>query len=216
MKITFANHEAELGAEGVLWIPALKLLCVADLHFEKGSFFSRFSTFLPPYDSLETIKQLEKAVSQYQPEILIAAGDSFHDKNAADRLSAELREQLDVLISRVQQWFWITGNHDPSIATHIKGTRAEELKIGGINFRHKTEGGAFAEVSGHYHPKLRKNIRGQMISARCFVREGNRLILPSFGKYTGGLDVNSPAFLEVVGAANRELFVAHEDRVFSF
>ena len=29
---------------------------------------------------------------------------------------------------------------------------------------------------------------------RCFVTDGNRLILPSFGAYTGGLDVLDRAF----------------------
>jgi hypothetical protein len=35
---------------------------------------------------------------------------------------------------------------------------------------------------------------GRSVRRRCFVSDGLRLILPSFGAYTGGLDVGDAAF----------------------
>ncbi len=49
------------------------------------------------------------------------------------------------------------------------------------------------EISGHFHPKAAVRVRNRRLSRRCFVTDGRRLILPSFGAYTGGLSVLDPA-----------------------
>ena len=36
-------------------------------------------------------------------------------------------------------------------------------------------------------------VAGRLVSGRCFAGDGRRLVLPSFGAYTGGLDVLDPA-----------------------
>ena len=71
------------------------------------------------------------------------------------------------------------------------------------------------EVSGHYHPKARVQLRGRRASGRCFVSDGVRLILPSFGAYTGGLDVLEPALAAVLRPDFR-VFVCGRARVFGF
>ena len=84
--LDFAGHRVELTPDGLIWIPRLKLLAAADIHFEKGSFFSRFTTFLPPYDTLENLARLQRIVDHYRPDLFIAVGDSFHDRAAALRI----------------------------------------------------------------------------------------------------------------------------------
>ena len=42
-------------------------------------------------------------------------------------------------------------------------------------------------MSGHYHPKARLSARGRSVSRRCFLLDCDRLILPAYGTYTGGL-----------------------------
>jgi metallophosphoesterase superfamily enzyme len=90
-----------LGAErmmldpaGVLHWPAQKLLCVADLHLEKGSAFARAGYFLPPYDTRVTLARLALLIRRYGPKRLVFLGDSFHDTNGAARLGAEDRAAL--------------------------------------------------------------------------------------------------------------------------
>ena len=39
---------------------------------------------------------------------------------------------------------------------------------------------------------------GQRISRPCFVVDRNRVILPAFGTYTGGLDVRNAAFSRLI------------------
>jgi len=49
------------------------------------------------------------------------------------------------------------------------------------------------EVAGHLHPCASVAKWGRSVRRRCFVSDGSRLILPSFGAYTGGLDVGDAA-----------------------
>jgi metallophosphoesterase superfamily enzyme len=70
---------------------------------------------------------------------------------------------------------------------------AEELTVRGIALRHIAEPGVQgAELSGHFHPKLRLRLQGRFISRPCAVRAGDRMILPAHGTLTGGLDASAP------------------------
>jgi DNA ligase-associated metallophosphoesterase len=177
---------------GALWWPARGVLVVADLHLEKGSSYARHN--LPPYDSQATLSQLEAVIDRRRPVQVICLGDSFHDRRAAERLAAEERARVQALAARVG-WTWIAGNHDPAPPADWGGTVEEDLTIGPLVFRHAADRNcpAAGEVSGHYHPKTRVRVRGKGVSARCFVADGRRLILPAFGAYTGGLSVLDPA-----------------------
>src|SRR5690606_13951049 len=89
---------------------------------------------------------------------------------------------------------WIEGNHDPGPIA-LGGEHRAEIAIGPLRFRHIARPGAVAEVSGHFHPKLR--LAGQ--TRRCFLTDGRRLILPAYGTYTGGLHCDDPAFAGLFG-----------------
>jgi len=215
---TMIVNGAELVADisGALFWPAQSTLVVADLHLEKGSAFAaRHGTLLPPYDSAATLRRLAAAVETYRPLQVLCLGDSFHDAGAAARLGpAELATMQD-LTARTR-WIWIAGNHDPEPPGALGGTVAADVAIGPLVFRHEARPGERAgEVSGHFHPKASVATRGRRLSARCFIEDGKRLILPAFGAYTGGLDVRDPAIRELFGAA----FAAHligRDRVHRF
>ncbi len=56
-----------------------------------------------------------------------------------------------------------------------------------------TRPGQAGEVAGHLHPATVVRRGGMSVRRRCFVSNGARLLLPSFGAYTGGLDVRDIA-----------------------
>lgn len=180
---------------GALYWPARETLVVADLHLEKGSSFARRGQLLPPYDSRTTLSQLSDAIGRRRPKRLICLGDSFHDADAAGRLGPEERETIRRLAAAVEAWIWIAGNHDPAPPADLGGeVVTDHLTDGPLVFRHEALATpAAGEISGHYHPKAAVTQRGRRISARCFVEDGRRAILPSFGAYTGGLNVLDPA-----------------------
>ena len=55
---SFANHEFLASPDGALFWRAERALLVADLHFEKASWFARLGQMLPPYDSIATLEAL--------------------------------------------------------------------------------------------------------------------------------------------------------------
>jgi hypothetical protein len=180
------------------------LLVVSDLHLEKGSSFAARGVLLPPYDTVATLGGLAAVIARYDPRMVIALGDSFHDRNAHDRLSAPDREAIATLQTR-RDWIWISGNHDPALPPDLGGVVASEVAIGPIVFRHEPTG-ASGEIAGHLHPKARVSTRGRSMERRCFACDGERAVMPAFGAYAGGLNIRDVAFAKIFGTPG---FMAH-------
>ncbi len=124
---------------------------------------------------------------------VVCLGDSFHDDDGPARLCARDAAVLKTLTGR-HEWIWIAGNHDPAPPAGLGGEATERLTCGAIVLRRRAKpAGAEFELSGHFHPKAHVKLRARRLTARCFVSDGRRLILPAFGAYAGGLNVLDPA-----------------------
>jgi uncharacterized protein len=189
---------------GALFWEEQRLLVVSDLHLEKGSSFATRGVLLPPYDTVATLGRLAAVVTRHDPRVVIALGDSFHDRNAHERLSLSDRDAVTALQTG-RDWIWISGNHDPFLPRDLGGTVAGEVAIGPITFRHEPTG-ARGEIAGHLHPKARVTARGRSMERRCFACDGERAVMPAFGAYAGGLSIRDAAFAKVFGARH---FTAH-------
>jgi DNA ligase-associated metallophosphoesterase len=190
---TLGGLACALDISGALHVAAHDTLLVADLHLEKGSSRARRGFMLPPYDTKATLDQLAAVVERYDPAVLVAMGDSFHDVGGPERLSPEDRETL----SRLQEgrrWIWITGNHDRSISGTVGGEVATEWRLADVVLRHEPTTGPEPEIAGHLHPVGKVVMRGRSVRRRCFVSDGQRMVMPAFGAYTGGLNVCEAAF----------------------
>ena len=196
---SFAGAELLWAGPRALYWPREKALLVADLHLEKASFFARFGQMLPPYDSRETLGQLADALRLTQAHRVLCLGDNFHDPEGSTRLEPHAAGMLEAL-ARATDWVWITGNHDQGQVPF--GTAVEELDLAGLVLRHEAlPGETRAELSGHYHPRLRVAVRGRMIARPCAVRSESKLILPAFGALTGGMDAADPAIIAALQPA---------------
>ena len=212
---SFAGHALCALPEGALYWPARRALIVADLHFEKASWFAAGGQMLPPYDSLATLSALTALVERTAPDELWCLGDSFHDSEGCERLPEAARDALTALTGKLR-WVWITGNHDAGLADPCGGEIVEEAEVDGLMLRHEAEpADVRPELSGHFHPKLRVRLRGRQVARRCFVATATKLILPAFGALTGGLDAHHPEIVRAVGAG-AEALVALEDRLLRF
>ncbi|MDH7973960.1 ligase-associated DNA damage response endonuclease PdeM [Sphingomonas sp. AR_OL41] len=212
---SFAGHTLAALPEGALYWPARRALLVADLHFEKASWFARFGQMLPPYDSIVTLTALGALVATTEAQEIWCLGDSFHDSAGCDRLPPRAQQLLRDLTA-TRRWTWITGNHDSGMVDRCGGEVVEEAVVDGIVLRHEAEAQEERpELSGHFHPKLRLRVRGRSISRRCFVATPTKLILPAFGALTGGLDAGHPEIVRAVGAA-AEALIPVEDRLLRF
>jgi DNA ligase-associated metallophosphoesterase len=197
-KVSIADVTFFADLSGALFWKEQSLLVVSDLHLEKGSSFAARGVLLPPYDTVATLGRLAAAIARHDPRMVIALGDSFHDRDAHERLSAVDREVLAAMQTR-RDWIWISGNHDPHLPSDIGGVVADEVAIGRIMFRHEPTGAA-GEIAGHLHPKARVATRGRAMERRCFACDGERAVMPAFGAYTGGLSIRDPAFAKIFRA----------------
>ena len=211
--ITIGNATFIADPVGTLYWPEQQMLVVADLHLEKGSSFARRGLLLPPYDSAATLHNLAKLLARYEPRRVIALGDSFHDPEAGRRMAVRERDTLATL-QRGRDWIWIAGNHDPYPLT-LGGTFARQLVLDGVVFRHEPTG-EVGEIAGHLHPRARVRWRGHVVVRRCFAASRDRVVMPAFGAYTGGLNIRDRAFAKVFA---RGAFTAHllgSDRLYAF
>jgi hypothetical protein len=201
-----------LDVSGAAFWPARATLIFADLHLEKGSSYARSRQFLPPYDTEATLARMTAAANRFNPGRIVALGDSFHDSGAADRLSPDARARLGTLAA---EFIWISGNHDPAPPAWAGGTVTAEWSAGGLTFRHEPkEDCPPGEIAGHLHPCAHVAKWGRRVRRRCFAADASRMILPSFGAYTGGLDVGEDAIARLFGP-HFHAYMLGTDRVYA-
>lgn len=189
-----AGAEVLLRASGALWLAAERALVVADLHLEKGSAYASRGQMLPPFDTRETLRRLALEVETLSPALVVLLGDTFHDRRSEDRLAEDDAAALRRLASG-RTLVWVVGNHDADGPRRLPGETAEALDLAGLFLRHEPHAGAQPrEVAGHLHPAARVRSASGSVRRRCFITDGERLILPAFGAYAGGLNVRDQAF----------------------
>ncbi len=211
--IHLAGHRLMLDPAGALWWPEQHLLAVADLHLEKGSACAARGHLVPPWDTRTTLDRLALLLHRYHPRTVLALGDSFHDSGGAGRLMAADTARLRSM-AQAHGFVWLLGNHDPLPPEGIPGATAEWWEAGGIVFRHQAGGGG-PEICGHHHPKASVATRAQTVTRPCFVASAQRLMLPAFGAYTGGLDIRHPAIARLFPRGARAFLLGRE-RLFAF
>lgn len=214
--IRLAGERLLLDPHGALFWPEQRLLAVADLHLEKGSGAAAGGSLLPPWDTHATLDRLASLVRRHAPRVVLALGDSFHDRHGSGRLQPGDAARLHSIIVGVERFVWVLGNHDPSPPSDVGGEASPFWVAGGLVFRHEAErGGPPGEVSGHFHPKAQIAARGATVTRACFVCDARRLILPALGAYAGGLDVRAPAIARLFPGGGK-VFLLGRDRLFGF
>ena len=193
--IKFKNHILKIQNNGTIFWPKKSISIISDLHLEKSSYFAKKGLFVPPYDSYETLLELNKNLINNEIKIVVILGDFFHDNNGYKRLNQKSKLILKEIISNYKVIF-IKGNHDnlleiPNVQSH------SSFIIDGINLSHEPKNIMY-EICGHFHPKIVLNINGKKISKKCFIVTQHRIFMPSFGYYTGGLSVKNSVFKKYI------------------
>ena len=208
------GQDVTLNSDGTALFDGGRVMVVSDLHLEKGRALSK-TTPMPLYDTDATLDALDAAIKRDKPQQLICLGDSFHRAELAASLARPYQDLIQEMMAGLDV-IWITGNHDPFLPSFLPGVAKEDHQTPSIWFRHIAEdhiqGG---EVSGHFHPKVRIKTRARRISGKCFVHNGARLIMPSFGAYTGGLSVFDPAIKQFFPKGG-EIIFCHACQVYRY
>jgi DNA ligase-associated metallophosphoesterase len=183
--------------EKALYWPARETLIVADIHFGKAASFRAQGVPVPRGTTSQNLAALDDLMARYRTREIIFLGDFLHARAA--HASAT---QMAMLAWRTRHpqlvLTLVRGNHDrhagdPNRALDIVMVD-EPRTFGPFSLCHHpdlvTEGYALA---GHVHPTFLLATRFDALRLPCFVVGQTRMILPSFGAFTGGHSVNREA-----------------------
>ena len=67
-------------------------------------------------------------------------------------------------------------------------------KLKNFIFSHISDKKNKLEISAHYHPKVTFKFKGTKVSKPCFLIDKEKIILPAYGAYTGGLNISSDIY----------------------
>lgn len=206
LSLTFCGTDLIALPTGALWWQAERLLVVSDLHLGRSERIARRGgSLLPPYETRDTLARLDADIQAMNPASVICLGDSFDDSAAAEAMEDASTLWLTRLMAG-RHWIWIEGNHDPGPIS-LGGAHLASVTRGPLTFRHIAEPKAYAEISGHYHPKFTLTARGQRLSRPCLLIDDRRIILPAYGTYTGGLPCTDPALAALIGPEGRAVLL---------
>jgi DNA ligase-associated metallophosphoesterase len=193
LEVVVAGETVLLLAQKALYWPRQKMLVVADIHFGKAASFRALGVPVPRGTTTQNLGALDALMAMLEVEHLMFLGDFLHARAAhasatqAAMLAWRLRHP-DLALTLVR------GNHDRHAGDPARALRIdmvdEPYSLAPFSFCHHpdlaTERYALA---GHIHPTYLLATRFDALRLPCFVVGADRMILPSFGAFTGGFSV---------------------------
>ena len=207
--LVLAGETVRLLPEKALYWPARGMLVIADIHFGKAAAFRARGVPVPRGTTSANLAALDDLLLRYCVREIVFLGDFLHARaaHAMATVAAMLawrhrHEELALLLVR--------GNHDkhagdPAAALGVKVVD-EPFTVGAFSFCHHPDTAAPGYVmAGHVHPVYVLSSRRDSLRLPCFLLGETRMILPSFGAFTGGFAVTP--------AAGEQVFVSSGDAI---
>jgi len=195
--IELAGETVLLLAEKALYWPRAKMLVIADIHFGKAASFRAMGVPVPRGTTSENLDALDALLHVHAVEQIVFLGDFLHARaaHASATLEAMLawRQRHAGLVLTL-----VRGNHDkhagdPAAALGI-GMVDEPYAVAPFAFCHHPDIAADGYVlAGHVHPVYVLASRLDALRLPCFLVGPSRMVLPSFGAFTGGHAVRPQA-----------------------
>lgn len=192
----FAGHALWLLADKALYWPAGQALLIADIHFGKAAAYRALGQPVPSGTTRDNLQRLDALLARHACRQLIFLGDFLHARHArtpatlaALQAWRERHGELEILLIR--------GNHDrnagdPPATLNIRVV-AEPYLLGPFALQHEpTPHPSHPVLAGHVHPVclLRGRAR-QRLRLPCFSLDERLCLLPAFGAFTGGMQVDA-------------------------
>jgi DNA ligase-associated metallophosphoesterase len=197
MKVFPGAVTVELGGEPLVLLPQKaafwpreRMLIIADIHFGKAAAFRSFGIPVPRGTTTENLQALDALIELTGARHILFLGDFLHARaaHAASTQSAMLawrQRRCELILTLVR------GNHDkhagdPAVQLGIDLVD-EPYTVGPYSFCHHPDIAAPGYVlAGHVHPVYVLATRSDALRLPCFIAGPQRMILPSFGAFTGG------------------------------
>ena len=195
-QVQWAGEHLCLLADRALWWPAQAVLFIAYLHIGKAATYRALGQPVPGGTTQQNLARLDRLIETHRPLQIVFLGDFLHAAQA----------QTPQLLAALEAWRMhhpqlaltlVRGNHDsragdPPASLGIAVVDEPHL-IGPFAACHHPQAHATHFVlAGHLHPACTLHGRGRdRVRMPCFVREGEQAILPAFGEFTGGWQVEA-------------------------
>jgi uncharacterized protein len=192
--INLLNVELQLLPERAIYIEKFNCLLVSDVHLGKSETFQTFGVPIPSQVNHETLNRLRALCSTLEIKKLIILGDLFHSRLALTE--TVLNDWSQFLQDTALDTTLILGNHDRPLLRSLNNIAmscvTEVIQLDNIILSHEPNPQSnHVNICGHIHPCVRIKTRLDQLRLPCFYLEHskNLLVLPSFGEFTGGYDV---------------------------
>lgn len=184
--------------EKAVYIEHLNSLLVSDIHLGKSETFQHFGVPIPTTVNAQTLDRLAALCDQIQPTHLFVLGDLFHSKFAlVDSVLEVWLTFLDTIQIGVTL---ILGNHDrhlkPQLEPLLVHCSTDAIQFDNLILSHEPcHQPQHLNICGHIHPCLKLKTKLDSLRLPCFYfdEKQNLLVLPSFGEFTGGYEVELTA-----------------------
>ncbi|WP_343732256.1 ligase-associated DNA damage response endonuclease PdeM [Duganella sp.] len=190
MKLQRAGEDLLLLPQKAVYWPRAQMLVVADIHFGKAASFRALGVPVPAGTTSANLLALDGLLAQHPVREILFLGDFLHARaaHAPATLAAMLawRQRHPELLLTV-----VRGNHDahagdPPALLEIAMVD-EPYLVGPFAFCHHPDVLSAAYVmAGHVHPVYRLRAGWESLVLPCFLVAPARMVLPSFGAFTGG------------------------------
>lgn len=195
-----------LPEKAVYW-PRQKMLVIADIHFGKAAAFRAQGVPVPRGTTSQNLDALDALMRLHETEQIVFLGDFLHAR--ASHASATVAAMLAWRLRHPDlRLVLVRGNHDlragdPSETLGIEMVD-EPYTVGTFSFCHHPDvAGPGYVLAGHVHPVYLLSSRLDSLRLPCFLAGPTRMVLPSFGAFTGGY-VITPAPGEQVYVSSGE------------
>lgn len=212
LPLQVAGTRLLLLADKAAYWPEQQALLIADAHFGKAAAYRALGQPVPQGTTAANLQRIDKLLAQYACRQIIFLGDFLHAP--ASHATATLKT--------LSAWRWrhtelacllIRGNHDlragdPPAELDINIVN-EPYLLGPFALCHiPTPHASHHVIAGHVHPAYRLQGKGrQSLRLPCFYSEHGMTLLPAFGDFTGGMDIEN--------ASGRRIFVVHDGGIWS-
>ena len=191
-RLHWQGTELTLLPERGVWLPASRVLLVADLHLGKAESFQTSGIPLPSDGDLGNLNQLLELSTALQPERVMVLGDLIHSRCG---LTTELRAKIAALPELMGCALELVGgNHDQG--SWLEGLQAgPSRRLDNLWLSHEPctpSDPQLLNVAGHVHPVAVLGGAADRLRLPCFAlnNAARHLLLPAFGALTGGYVVS--------------------------
>ena len=209
--VRLAGEELWLLPEKAIYWPAQQALLIADVHFGKAAAYRSLGQPVPQGTTTRNIAVLNELLAALPCRQLIFLGDFLHGPGShavatLSALSAWRTQHQDLPMTLIR------GNHDkragdPPDSLNIRVV-PEPLLLGPFALQHEPDPHPTRHVlAGHVHPVYRLHGRGrQSLRLACFKFGEDVSLLPAFGAFTGGYQVEKDESCKIFVVGDSEIW----------